>query len=66
MCINCPAPLSDALYGGDDGTLLVDTFNLILNDTVDFLVVVAVDTRMLVMRQAMLISEGEPPEITIT
>ena len=57
--------MENARYGGDNGTLSLDTFNMILNDTVDILVVVMVDTRMLVLRQAMFISEGEPPEITV-
>ena len=52
-------------YGGDDGTLSVDTTELPLYNSLDFMAVVTKDNKQLVLRQTVYVTDGDPPDVVI-
>ena len=60
-----PEALSDAVYGGSSGVLTLNTYELPLNTSLDFMVIVTKDNQQLVLRQAVYVTEGDPPEVEI-
>ena len=55
----------DSAYGGDDGTLSVDTTELPLYSSLDFMAVVTKDNKQLVLRQTVYVTDGDPPDVVI-
>ena len=60
-----PEALSDAAYGGGSGVLTLNTYELPLNTSLDFMVIVTKDSQQLVLRQSVYVTEGDPPEVEI-
>ena len=51
--------------GGEDGLLIVDTFNIMEQDEVDFRVVIRKGDRIMTLNQQVRIALGQPPDIAI-